>query len=133
MSSLNAHFGIGTATQISQIVIKWPSGVIDIIDNPSINQTLNVVEGSFALHTPGFNTKSITIYPNPTTDVLFIENQENIEISSLKIYAVNGTLVKTVAANATEINVKELSDGIYMLSIETKEGAKITERFIKKN
>ena len=46
MSSLNAHFGIGQATAITQVIIRWPSGIIDTINNPAVNQSLFVVEGS---------------------------------------------------------------------------------------
>ncbi len=43
-SSLTAHFGIGTATAIDQVIIKWPSGVITNISNPAINQQHYVLE-----------------------------------------------------------------------------------------
>ncbi len=46
MSSLNVHFGIGQATAITKVVIMWPSGTVDTIDNPTIDQNLLVVEGS---------------------------------------------------------------------------------------
>ena len=39
MSSLNAHFGIGTSTAIDSLVIKWPSGTRTKVDNPAINST----------------------------------------------------------------------------------------------
>jgi NAD-dependent dihydropyrimidine dehydrogenase PreA subunit len=45
MNSLTQHFGIGTSNAIDQLVIKWPSGVIDQINNPSINNCLLVIEG----------------------------------------------------------------------------------------
>ena len=43
-SSLVEHFGIGTATEITQLVIKWPSGYVTTIDNPDINSTYIVTE-----------------------------------------------------------------------------------------
>lgn len=49
MSSLTIHFGIGTATEIDQMIIKWPSGVQTIIDNPDINTTHNVPEAECLL------------------------------------------------------------------------------------
>ncbi len=49
MSSLTIHFGIGTATEIDQIVIKWPSGIETIIDNPSINTTHDIPEADCLL------------------------------------------------------------------------------------
>ena len=56
--SLKNHIGIGTHTTIDSIKIRWPSGVIDRIDNPTINQTLMVLEGSNQV---GFNPPSIYI------------------------------------------------------------------------
>ena len=37
------HFGLGDKEQIDRIEIMWPSGEIQVIDNPSIDQ-LHVVE-----------------------------------------------------------------------------------------
>src|SRR5690606_32241158 len=38
MHTLNAHFGIGTATKIDSIQVKWPSGINDVIYEPNINE-----------------------------------------------------------------------------------------------
>ncbi len=46
MSSLNPHFGIGQATAIDSVIIRWPSGKVDMICNPAINTTLYIEEGS---------------------------------------------------------------------------------------
>ena len=42
---LTQHFGLGTATEISKVVINWPSGYSQTIVGPAINQVLNVREG----------------------------------------------------------------------------------------
>jgi len=44
MNSLNAYFGIGQAETIDQVVIKWPSGIVDTYENVSPNQMITVVE-----------------------------------------------------------------------------------------
>jgi len=36
-SSLIVHFGLGNSTEITQAIIKWPSGMITTIENPEIN------------------------------------------------------------------------------------------------
>jgi hypothetical protein len=132
MSTLNTHFGIGTATAITEIKIIWPSGTVDVIPNPSPNQTINVIEGNFALSAASFDGKEIKIYPNPTTDYLTIANVETINISVVRIIDATGKTIKTIASNFTKMDVSNLSEGLYILSIETKEGKKFAENFIKK-
>jgi len=49
MSSLTVHFGLGTATAIDSIVVKWPSGVLTTVENPDINTTYNIPEAECLL------------------------------------------------------------------------------------
>jgi len=62
MHSMAIHFGIGDATEIDKAVVKWPSGLITEIDNPTINTMLDVYEtgcylGSFTTTVNGPTTK----------------------------------------------------------------------------
>lgn len=45
MSSLDLFFGLGTDTEVDSIVVCWPSGQVDVIENPAINTRVNVLEG----------------------------------------------------------------------------------------
>ena len=42
---LEQHFGLGQATQIDALEIRWPSGLVQQIENPPVNDTIRVVEG----------------------------------------------------------------------------------------
>jgi len=44
MHSLNTHFGIGQAEEIEMLVVKWPSGLMTMLENPTINSTITVSE-----------------------------------------------------------------------------------------
>ncbi len=44
MSSLTQHFGLCSATKIDSVKVKWPSGVVQLIENPAVNQVLNIIE-----------------------------------------------------------------------------------------
>lgn len=55
-TSLTKHFGLGQNPMIDSLVVRWPSGTVDKIVGPSINQTLVVVEGSNCLTTVDFNS-----------------------------------------------------------------------------
>ena len=132
MSTLNAHFGIGAATAITKIKVIWPSGTVDIITNPNINQTVNVIEGNFPLSASTFNGKEVVIYPNPTSDYVSISNIELLDVNAIQIIDTNGKTISRITSNFNSIDVSNLSNGIYILSIETKEGKKFAENFIKK-
>jgi hypothetical protein len=41
---LEAHFGLGDATNIDQVRIEWPSGIVQTLTNPAPKQILTVVE-----------------------------------------------------------------------------------------
>ncbi|MFN7295261.1 MAG: CRTAC1 family protein, partial [Bacteroidota bacterium] len=41
MGTLNAHFGLGTASNIDSVIVRWPSGNIDLVCNPIKNSVLH--------------------------------------------------------------------------------------------
>lgn len=49
---LNSHFGVGTATNIDSIIVRWPSGTVDVLDNIPADQIITIVEGIGLNHTP---------------------------------------------------------------------------------
>ena len=56
---------------------------------------------------------NILIYPNPTSDFIFIEN---IEPQQVTIYSLDGKLVKSVE-NANIVDVRDLESGLYLINI----------------
>ena len=46
MNTMESHFGIATETEITKIIVRWPSGTVDQLFTPAINQSHNIVEGS---------------------------------------------------------------------------------------
>ncbi|MDR2408996.1 MAG: T9SS type A sorting domain-containing protein [Bacteroidales bacterium] len=75
--------------------------------------------------------ENVKLYPNPVNDVVTIE--ANTEIQSCKIYAINGQCVKSENANSStiDINVKNLSSGIYITEIRTKQNVVFKKLFIQ--
>jgi hypothetical protein len=133
MSSLNAHFGIGTATVVNQIVIKWPSGIVDVVNNPSSNQTTHVIEGSSPLSSASFNINQVKIYPNPSSNFLSIINIETLNVKEMNIYDTTGKQVKTISDFYSSIKISDLAEGLYILTIKTEDGDTLSEQFIKTN
>lgn len=132
MSSINAHFGIGQETVVGQVIIKWPSGIVDVINNPISNQILHVIEGSSPLSLANINGQEILIYPNPATTHLNISNLNLLDVAAIKIHNNLGQLIKEIPQNTNQINIETLSEGLYILSIETSNNKKYSQSFIKK-
>jgi hypothetical protein len=130
-SSLNAHFGIGAATNITKMIIRWPSGAVDTLLNPAINQPTHVVEGS-TLATDQFQVgNAISIFPNPAKDTLEITLKAEKSVSSVQIYDITGRVVLTFS-KSTSLDVQTLKTGTYVVSVKDMDGNEFKQKFIKK-
>lgn len=77
------------------------------------------------LSLPNLDELSVSIYPNPTKDQLFVNVQGFV---SLEITALDGASVMT--SNTSKVNVSELSEGAYFVKISTESG-EVVRKFIK--
>ena len=68
------------------------------------------------------------IFPNPTKNIINIKNIT--EIKKIKIFDYLGKEVLTQTENNNEINVENLSKGIYLIEINS-ENQKVYKKFIK--
>jgi hypothetical protein len=131
MSSLNAHFGIGTATAITQVIVRWPSGTIDTINNPVINTRIHVVENSTTLDNEIFDKSAFTIYPNPAKNILNITSDVFSVMKDVQVYDLSGKLIVTTFIVNDSISIESLSSGAYILIVKDSNGKKYTKKFLK--
>jgi hypothetical protein len=133
MNTLNTHFGIGQATAITKVVVKWPSGTVDVINNPSPNSTLFVLEGSFLdVKEPVTNKGMFSVYPNPAQDVLQFTTKSDFKPAEAKIFDLSGKVVLSKKTDTNTLQVSHLSSGVYILNLKDKSGNNYSQKFIKK-
>jgi len=75
----------------------------------------------------------LAVYPNPTSSFINISNGENILLNDVQITDINGRTVKSLKLNGvseTQINVSELSSGVYMMNISSDMGT-TTKKIVK--
>lgn len=132
MNSLNAHFGIGLATTIDQVIIRWPSGIVDTYNNVTPNQRLVVVEGS-TLAVNSFNNGVFAVYPNPTKNIINIQLKDNLSVTlkSASVYDLTGKVVLETSKLNQPINVEGLATGTYIISISDTNNKYYSQKFIK--
>jgi PKD repeat protein len=103
-------------TQSTITPINNGSYSVDAIDtNGCISTSL-----AFAFVIQGVNTVSnnqISIYPNPTSNILYINLQGNIQKTRLEIIDAKGKLVldEEINANASFVSTEQLSTGMYFI------------------
>lgn len=86
------------------------------------------------LATEDFFKSNFAVYPNPATDMLNISSSNNATINAASITDINGRTVKTVSMNAVsqaQINISDLTAGVYFLNVTSDAGTGTT-KIIKK-
>ncbi|ALM47734.1 hypothetical protein AMR72_01745 [Flavobacterium psychrophilum] len=97
-----------------------------LIDNVKVDgsETASVKENVLA---------SLSVFPNPTNDVVTIANNENILVDGLSVVDLNGRTVKTVkfaGVAEAQVNLSDLSSGVYMMTISSDKGT-TTKKIVK--
>ncbi len=102
---------------------------------PIITNTFNT-EFVAPLNNLDFNSGNFIVYPNPTNGLVQISLKNNSDtIQTVTIFDVLGKVVKKVEAvnsNQTNINVSELSSGIYMVEVTTENNLKQVKKLVIK-
>lgn len=129
MSSLITHFGLGSENVIDNIIIYWPSGIIDNIPNPDINTTHNIVEGSF-LSVDDNLADDFKIYPNPVAQVLTIDTLGDLSNGDVTIFDIQGKVVVKQNLKQGRLDVSNLEGGVYVLRLDYQ-GKSSIRKFIK--
>jgi len=91
-----------------------------------VEKTLTVISSSLAA-TSDIKKLELSIYPNPTTNILNIKTQD--KVVDVSVYDISGKLVNIKASNG-KVNVNSLPKGNYILKVVTDK-AVYQQKFIK--
>ncbi|WP_179376028.1 T9SS type A sorting domain-containing protein [Winogradskyella wichelsiae] len=132
----------GTWTEISPGRLNYPftesSAFIFTEDAVSVYlgvHDLGLIKYDIDLETLSVNSEilndtPIQLYPNPTKNSFSVHSDANV--IAVTIYTLTGQDVKTVKNPNDEINVSDLSPGVYLVNVKTTKGS-ITKRLLKSN
>ena len=84
-----------------------------------------------SLSIPALLEDRFIIYPNPTTNLLTIQNQNNLKIDSVSLYDTLGRKVMESNEATESMDVSNLTAGVYFIHITTDRGIE-TKKIIKK-
>ncbi len=117
----------GVPAGVTKLVFKHtgtPSNSV-LIDDVSyaLNPSLSTTETSVVKN-------SIKVYPNPFSDVLNISDISNVK--NALVTDISGRLVKTIANPSSALQLGELKEGMYLITLEMKDGSRQTFKVIKR-
>ena len=79
---------------------------------------------------------TLKVYPNPTSEIINVDLQLNNAYKTVSLKTIDGQILETIKVNANNIqqikfNVKNLSNGTYIIVADKRNGEKEVAKFIK--
>jgi alpha-tubulin suppressor-like RCC1 family protein len=103
-----------------------------LLGNSSNNQT-NVpiaIVCPTSLAIESFSQDTISMYPNPVSDILHLEIDNSLTIESIEVYNLLGEKISTQTDSQPYLKVHNLQSGIYIIKVKT-ENKTYQNKFIK--
>ena len=117
-----------SSVKVSTDAIRIATYTVNDAGVPALFDEFKIVKG----HSGGIiNVEDdvIQIYPNPTSDIFYIEGAD---ISKVSIYNTIGKLVKIDNVSENSFNIRELPAGVYSIKLETIAKKIIYKTIVKK-
>jgi hypothetical protein len=96
-----------------------------IVDNFTVTEVLGTSHNELDAH--------FSVFPNPTKNILNISNSMDASIQAIELSDINGRSIKNIKVadlNETQLNISDISQGVYMLRIATDRGT-LVKKVIK--
>ena len=129
-----AHFGLGDATVVDSLIVKWPSGLSEVCTNLPIGD-ISVIEGAcepfFGIKTEQLSSL-IKLFPNPSNGEMFIDNNSGHLINRITVVNTIGKVIleDTTTTDFTYISLDQIASGFYFLLLHLENGTSITKKII---
>ena len=132
--TLQIHFGLGDASVADSIIIEWPSGIRQVLENQNANQHLIITEDT-TLTSVNDEVGAINKfdlfqnYPNPFNPITIINFQlESAAEINLSVFNQLGELIenlykgyKDAGRYSFEFNGANFTSGVYLYTLKTSE------------
>ena len=153
--SLNGNGALQGSTQMLQVYLQWNAEdpVTDFedqrnpylennygnrnpfIDNPYLATLIwggPAAEDRWGLiGTEEFNAETIAIYPNPTSEIIWVNDNTSFTVDNYSVYDISGRriLFNTFNSSEKKVDVSNLNSGVYLLELVSSERS-ITKKIV---
>ncbi len=106
---------MGTAYKISpngNYVVGWVNGPPPFAEGWMVN-----LDDMILLGNQQFSENKISFYPNPVSDILYLNSNETID--SVVVYSATGKMISNINFNKTrsELSLSNLANGVYLVKV----------------
>lgn len=139
-SSVNASFGLGDADVVDSLVVRWPSGIVQVLTGVPINQFLTVTEQQTAVSEgPAQGRQAVLGFlscPNPVQGRAFVSyGVPKDGYVRLAFFDIQGRKLRTLVSTVEPVGVhvvvwdgadsdgRRLPGGTYFIRLDTEGGA----------
>ncbi|MBL7952400.1 MAG: VCBS repeat-containing protein [Flavobacteriales bacterium] len=130
MSSLMPHFGLGPDTQIDRIIVRWPSGIVQEMETPYIDQVVHITEPVNTAVSDGPHVPVLGVYPNPGSDRLTFSGVQVKSGMAVRITDMTGRVVGQHLVMDGSMPIGDLAPGMYSAGMLLN-GSSVELRFRK--
>lgn len=110
-NSLVVHFGLGDASIIDSIIIQWPSGIEQVLEDLAVDQLIQILEDtSTGINEFQDQNTPILVYPNPVDESLEVGLPG---LTRLDLFDLYGRLIKS--SDQERLSTHDIKAGQYIL------------------
>lgn len=84
----------------------------------------NQIQGPLGVYESLYKESTISIYPNPTGDLIKIKLDESEVLNQIQLYNVLGELILSEKTSNPQLNVQNITSGCYLVKVNTSQGLK---------
>ncbi len=133
-NSLILHFGLGQADEVDLLTVRWPSGIIDSLENVSPNQLLTIIENEPPVTTSISEWDGLELsFMNPSPRTIRMDYQVQSQIKGLEyvVYNPAGELLhqEQVMGDSGRLEWEAPIPGLYIFHFNHK-GKTLTRKIL---
>ena len=113
MSSIMPHFGLGEHELIDRITVRWPSGIIQILEDVAADQVLHITEPISTSVANVITRPSLVAFPNPAADRLWIKGATIDASTAVRLTDLAGRVISSVPFLDGSLPIASLQPGLY--------------------
>ena len=108
-----------------------------VTEEGPVRNYLEIRPGTVGIPDFSADALNISVYPNPTDDVLFVELRGGAEIANVALYDLQGRMVgannhSPLQGGTATIDMKSIPSGVYVLRVTDADGKEYQRKIVRK-